>query len=228
MLPAFEYLKKERHLTDETIRQFHLAYCDGKGNIYSDSDFPDQSLELDYKFFDTALFPVCNVYGGMVGVSGRKLNYKSNADLKYVNTVYQKTDHLYGLSVTLAECIKENKVYVVEGNVDTLMMYQSGVKNVVGMLGSTLSITQLSILSRFVDEVLLVPDGDTAGEKLIERITGRSGKKGLIQKFPKLALSFSHVKLPLFFDPDKFLRERGRDEFFKLEVIKLNSNGRSS
>lgn len=224
MLPGFKYLKTERQLSDETIRKFHLAYCDGKGNIYSDMDFPSKSLELDYKFYDTALFPICNLYGELVGVSGRKLNYKTNMDLKYVNTVYQKTDHLYGLSTTLMDCVRENRAYIVEGNVDTVMMYQHGIKNVVGMLGSTLSITQLAILSRFVDEIYLVPDGDTAGEKLIERVIGTDRKKGLVSKFPQLALQFYQVKLPTFFDPDKFLREKGREEFLKLEVLKLNKH----
>lgn len=223
MLPAFEYLQKERQLTEETIRKFHLGYCDDKGNIYADTDFPSKDLELDYKFHGTALFPVCNLYDELIGVSARKLNYKTNVDLKYVNTVYQKTDHVYGLNVTLNECAKANKVYVVEGNVDTLMMYQSGIKNVVGMLGSTLSLTQLTILSRFVDEILMVPDGDTAGDKLIERIVGKPGKKGLLAKYNTLNLSFSQVQLPRFFDPDKFLRERGRDEFLKLDIVKLNS-----
>lgn len=223
-LLGFHYLQVERQLDNETIRKFHLGYCDKDRNIYADMDAPYKSLELDYKFQNSALFPIFNLYGDLIGVSARKLDYKSNLDLKYVNTVYPKTDHVYGLSLTLPDCVKANRAYVVEGNIDTAMMYQHGFRNVVGMLGSNLSITQLTILSRFVDEIYLVPDGDTAGEKLIERLMGDGRKKGLVNKFPQLTTQFYQVKLPAYFDPDKFLREKGHDEFQKLEVIKLNKH----
>lgn len=223
MLPGFDYLKTERQLTEDSIRKFHLAYCDEAGNVYADTDAPYDSLDLDYKFKGTVLFPICNLYGELVGVSGRKLNYRSNIDLKYVNTVYPKMDHVFGLSVSLPDCIRENKVYVVEGNVDTVMMYQAGIRNVVGMLGGTLSATQICILSRFVDEVLIVPDGDTAGDSIIERVVkSKPGKKSLMEKCSQMNIAFSQVVLPRFFDPDKFMRERGLNEFLKLEVRKLN------
>lgn len=222
MLPGFEYLKNERHLTDESIRKFHLGYYDAVGNIYADTDAPYTDWE-DYKFKNTALFPICNLYGDLIGVSGRNLNYHTNKDLKYVNTVYKKMDHVFGLNVSLPDCIRENRVYIVEGNVDTVMMYQAGVKNVVGMLGGSLSATQICILSRFVDEILIVPDGDTAGDAIIERtVKSKPGKKSLMEKCSQMNVGFSHVVLPRFFDPDKFMREKGLNEFLKLEVIKLN------
>ena len=146
MLPGFDYLKGERHLTDETIRKFHLGYCDARGNIYSDTDFPVKDLELDYKFYNTAFFPIFDLYGSMIGVSARNLLYKTKADNKYVNTVYSKSSHLYGLNETYKDCFAANSAYIVEGNVDTMTLYQHGITNVVGMLGSALSITQLTLL----------------------------------------------------------------------------------
>lgn len=223
---AFEYLRKERQLTDETIRTFHLGYCDQGLNIYGDTEFPGKNLELDYKFEGTVLFPIFNLYNDLIGVSARKLNYNSKVDLKYVNTVYPKTEHLYGLNITWPYCLKERKVYVVEGNVDTLMMYQHGIKNVVGMLGSTIRATQLCLLGRFVDEIIFVPDGDTAGEKLIEKLLKKG--KGLIDKYYNLEVGFSYVKLPPYFDPDKFLREKGQEQFFKLDVVKLKNSRQPS
>lgn len=217
MLPGFDYLKNQRKLTSDTIRQFHLAYCDKDGIIYADTLFPSQSLNIDYRFNNSVLFPICNLYNELIGISARKLDYDAKKDLKYINTVYPKTEHLYGLNVTHEHCFAERRAYIVEGNVDTLMMYQAGVKNVVGMLGSNISITQLSILSRFVDEITFVPDGDDAGQKMLSKLSDL--RKSILNKYKNLDLSFSAVRLPSWYDPDKFLREHTKEDFLKLEVV---------
>lgn len=217
MLPGFDYLKNTRKLTSDTIRAFHLAYCDKDGIIYADTKFPSQSLTIDFRFNNSILFPISNVYNDLVGISARKLDYDTKKDLKYVNTIYPKTDHLYGLNVTKEYCFSARRVYIVEGNVDTLMMYQAGVKNVVGMLGSNISITQLSILSRFVDEITFVPDGDEAGQKMLSKLADL--RKSILNKYKNLELSFSAVRLPSGYDPDKYLKEHTKEDFEKLEVV---------
>jgi len=236
MLPGFEYLLNKRNLTKESIKAFHLGYCDEKGFIYVDTDFPDKSLKLDYKFKNSVIFPICDVYNNLIGVSARKLDYETNKDLKYVNTVYPKTDHLYGLNLTWQECLKTRIAYVVEGNMDAIITYQYGIKNVVGMLGSALKIHQVCLLSRFVDHIIIVPDGDDAGGHLINRLTGKeisliSGKKrslsekrALIQKYHNLDIEFSYLKLPSGYDPDKYLFEFGKENFMKLPLVSLNDS----
>ncbi len=230
MLSGFDYLLKTRGLTKEVIRTFHLGYCDNDNNIYVDTQFPSTTLTLDYKFKESVIFPINNVYGDMIGVSARKLNHKTNQDLKYVNTVYPKTDHLYGLNVTWKDCVKERKAYVVEGNVDTLIMYQFGIKNVVGMLGSSLKIKQVTLLSRYVDEIILVPDGDTSGNNLIKKLVDGSlrGKPkehlALLKKYHNLDIKFTHLQLPEGYDPDKFLFEKGKEALLNLPKISLNAS----
>lgn len=217
MLPGFSYLKDSRHLTSEVIRTFHLAYCDPSGYIYADTNFPSKSLSLDPRFNNSVLFPICNLYNDLIGVSARKLDYETKKDLKYVNTVYSKTDHLYGLNVTYERCFEKREAYVVEGNVDTLMMYQAGLQNTVGMLGSNIAITQLCLLSRFVDKVIFVPDGDDAGQKMLAKLDNL--KKSVLGKYKNLELSFGAVRLPNGYDPDKFLQTYSKEDFLKLEVV---------
>jgi DNA primase len=236
MLPGFDYLLNKRRLTKESIKAFHLGYCDSNGYIYVDTDFPDQSLKLDYKFKNSVLFPICDAYNKLIGVSARKLDYETNKDLKYVNTVYPKTDHLYGLNITWPYCLKERTAYVVEGNMDAIIMYQYGIKNVVGMLGSALKLNQVCLLSRFVDRIIIIPDGDDGGGYLINRLTGKevaliSGekrkineKRALIQKYHNLDLDFSYLQLPKGYDPDKYLFEFGKDSLMKLPIISLNES----
>jgi DNA primase len=227
MLRGFEYFKNERQLNDDSINAFNLGYCDDDGSIYIGSSYTGKPIDFGkhvVQFKNTALFPIFDMYGDLIGVSGRNLNYQNKDDLKYVNTIYNKTEHLYGLNLAWKYAVSENRLYVVEGNVDTVMMYQHGFRNTVGMLGSTLRVPQLCLMARFVDEVYLVPDGDTSGNKLIERLWNPYKlNKSLLNKYQNLDTKFFHVKLPTYYDPDKFLREKGAEEFKKLEVVELNS-----
>lgn len=213
---GFDYLKKERHLTEDTIKTFRLGYYDSIGNIYTNYDLTSVLSQLDQKFVNSVLFPIFDVYDNLIGISARKLNYNNSFDMKYVNTIYSKTQHLFGLNITWKDCLKQNKVYVVEGNIDVLMTYQSGIRNVVGMLGSVLKLTQLCLLSRFVKNVVLVPDGDKVGQKFLEKMNTIQ----LFKKYPNLDLNFSVVTLPEGYDPDKFLYEKGKDAFLLLETKK--------
>jgi DNA primase len=211
MIAGLKYLKENRHLTDETIQTFQLGYCDANSTIYEWSNFSQTGLTLsDPRFKNTALFPIFDLYGDLIAVSGRALS--ADVQPKYINTVYPKTNHLFGLNITWPECLKTKTVYVVEGNVDTMMMYQAGIKNVVGMLGSNLTAKQLCLLSRFAEKIVLVPDGDNAGEKFLEKI-----KAVIPKKYNNFDVKFSMIQLPKGYDPDKFLFENGKDALLNLE-----------
>ncbi|MEE9214891.1 MAG: toprim domain-containing protein [Thermodesulfobacteriota bacterium] len=216
---GIDYLFTKRYLDFDVIEKFKLCYCDEYGDFitrgvdnYLDFTMP----KIDPRFYDSAIFPIFDLYGKVIGVSARSLS--DTNDLKYINTVYTKGRHLYGLNLTWYDCLQKRKVYVVEGNVDVVRMYQAGVKNVVGMLGSTLSVTQLAVLSRFVDEVIFVPDGDKAGAKFLERVAiGTPNRKSLTSKHTNLNLRFSLIKLPEGLDPDSFLNDHTAEDLFKLE-----------
>jgi DNA primase len=214
MLEGFKYLKETRKLTDETILKFHLGYCDPHGVIYIDSEFPEKDLKLDPRFSYTALFPIFDIYGTVIGVSARALDKR---DLKYVNTVYPKTEHLYGLNVAWRECLRLNKVYIVEGNVDVIRLHQCGIKNVVGMLGSAVRERQLTLLSRFVENIIVVPDGDDAGRKTLAKIENNNDIR------EKLKINISVLTLPNGYDPDTYLLSHSAEEFYKLEKTTISS-----
>jgi DNA primase len=212
MTPGHHYLINERHLTEETVKTFHLAYKSLEGHLYCDSDFPAGTLDLDPRFNGRVWFPIFDMYNNLIGISARILIQRAT-DPKYINTVYPKANHLFGLNVSWKECLRTKTAYVVEGNVDMIRLYQAGIKNVVGMLGSNLTETQLCLLSRFVKKVVLVPDGDTAGEKFLDKFTKAIDRK----KFSNFDLTFTQVHLPIGYDPDKFVFEKGKAGFEELE-----------
>jgi len=214
-LQAFKYLIDERQLTPETIRTFHLAHRDGRGTTYVDADMPEPFPELDFRFNNASLFPIFNLYGKCIGVSARPFNPGPNLP-KYCNTSYEKAEHLYGLNVSWKDLIKEKTVFVVEGNVDVLMMHQKGIKNVVGMLGSNFSVVQLGLLLGFVERVVFCPDGDMAGLNFMEKT-----KNTLLKRYKDVPMSFSFLMLPMGHDPDSYLKKFSKEEFLALPQVNV-------
>jgi DNA primase len=214
MISGFQYLIEKRHLTEETVRAFHLGYLSPKGDLYADPKCPELVKELtkkDFRFRDTVLFPIFDMYGDVIAVSARLMVPKEGHP-KYVNTIYEKASHLYGLHLAWPEILRSRKVYVVEGNVDVLQMHQHGLTNTVAMLGSNLSVKQVALLSRFADEIVLVPDGDEAGVKVLEKF-----RKLVPKRYSDTHLKFSYVPLPDQLDPDTYLSKCGMAELQKLE-----------
>jgi len=213
ILSGFKYLVENRKLTEQTIRTFGLSYVDLNGEVYAPADYQGTLPTMDKRFYNSTLFPIQSVYGETVGISCRPLG---SSQTKYINSNYDKAKHLYGLFQVYKECLKEKSCYVVEGNIDTLMMYQCGIHNVVGLLGSAFSFTQLCLLSRFVKKLVIVPDGDLAGSKIVERL-----KKAMDKKFYDSDLEFFHVQLPMGFDPDNYLKKFSKEDFLSLPENKL-------
>lgn len=111
---------------------------------------------------DRLLFPIRNVYGDFLAWQGRALD--PTVTPKYWHQSFVKTDHLYGLYENLSEIITLDQVYIVEGNIDVLTMWQCGYP-AVALMGSTLSDTQCLLLRRYCSRFVLCVDNDPAGEK---------------------------------------------------------------
>lgn len=124
---------------------------------------PTQNFDF---FRDRLMFPVLGAGGSVLGFSGRLLDPEAT-ERKYVNSpenpVYHKSETLYGLPVARAAMRRNDRVILVEGNVDVVGMYQAGYAETVAPLGTALTERQVLILRRFVREVVLTYDGDAAG-----------------------------------------------------------------
>ncbi len=69
---------------------------------------------------------------------------------------------LYGLDKAKVDIKKKGAVFV-EGQVDVLTAYQSGITNVVASSGTALTAAQLRIISRYTKEIIFCFDSDEAG-----------------------------------------------------------------
>ncbi len=205
-----EYLTNKRKLSEVTIQTFELGWYAGNSNeAYFESDNQDligMVEQLDWRFEDCILFPVYNLYGGIMAISARPL-IKKEKDPRFINTVYIKGDTLYGLHKTWKHILKEGKAFVVEGNFDMLTLYDKGIRNVVALLGSNFSFTQLCLLLRFTDSIIIAADADEAGDKLTKRIR---------ETLDSRRISYEVMQLPEGSDPDSYVNENGKNEFLNL------------
>lgn len=175
------YLYK-RKVTPEAIKAFYLGYAIDKGTDFTDAALK-KGFSLDIlkatgltgsnqqggnydKFRGRVIFPIVNTAGKTVAFGGRDLK---GSPAKYINSpeseVYSKSKELYGIFQAKGEMVRENKVYLVEGYLDVIGFWQSGIKNVVASSGTALTDGQIALIHRFTDNVTLIYDGDAAGIK---------------------------------------------------------------
>lgn len=206
----FDYLTVNRGLTPETILTFNLGWINEQGEGWLESN--EQEIEglqnfVEWRFQDCIVFTIFDLYKNLVALSVRPF-YKDEEGSKYINNSYSKGDHLYGLHITHEAILKENKAYVVEGNFDMLSMWQSGIKNVVAVLGSNLTFRQMCLLLRLCEDIVVMGDGDGGGRKFVERS---------VEMLKERKVKSRGIVLPKDEDPDSYIRKYGKEAFLKLE-----------
>ena len=126
------------------------------------------------RFQARVMFPIHNQVGKVVAFTGRVFPWNDNPNVgKYVNSpetpIFQKSKVLYGFYKTKAEIRREHKAVLVEGQMDLIMAWQDGVKNIVATSGTAMTNDHLILLSRLADELILSFDSDEAGQAAAER-----------------------------------------------------------
>ena len=188
---AKEYLKK-RGLADETIVEFELGYAVGgemltlhllkKGfdvNDIARAGLAGKGASGMYRdrFHGRIMFPIMNHVGKTVAFTGRIFELspgmKEDDVAKYLNSpetpVFNKSKILYGLNKTKNDIARTRTAVLVEGQMDFLMVWQGGVKNVTAVSGTALTQFHLERLRRLADTIVLMFDNDDAGLKALER-----------------------------------------------------------
>ena len=152
------------------------------------------------------MFPVHNISGRVVAFGGRTLRTDGKV-AKYQNSpeseIYSKTRELYGLYFAKKAIQQQGFAIMVEGYTDVISMHQAGVENVVASSGTSLTIEQIRLLSRFTRNITVIYDGDSAGVKATMRGIDMILKEGMNVRI---------VSLPVEHDPDSFARAHTADE----------------
>jgi DNA primase len=161
------------------------------------------------RFRGRIMFPIHNDVGEVIAFSGRVLE-KEAEGAKYLNSpetpLFRKGRVLFGLHKTKRGLIEANCAIVCEGQLDLITVFEAGINNVVAPQGTAFTEDQARILKRFVNEVVLCFDADTAGHKAAERSLDALLQNNLIVRV---------AEMPAGEDPDSMIRHRGKGEFEK-------------
>ena len=189
-----------------------LNYMSGKG--YQEDQLVRAGLlsASRGKYYDRfrgrVIFPIINTRGKVLGFGGRIL---SDGQPKYLNSpespVFSKRNNLFGLNLTRKEIADSDCAIIVEGYMDMVSLYQSGVKNVAATLGTALTGAQCRLISRYTKNIILSYDADNAGRNAALRGIEVIRKAGLNAR----VLHVTDGK-----DPDEYVRKYGRDAFLDL------------
>ncbi len=169
------------------------------------------------RFRDRLLCPVFQLTGGVAGFGGRILG---DGQPKYLNTdktlLFDKSRLLFGLYQNREAIRKARRALVVEGNFDLLSLAAAGIDIAVAPLGTALTQQQVRLLKGYVDEVILLFDGDAAGRKAAMRC---------LPLFLAEMVEVRVAVLPEGEDPDSFVRAVGRQGVEKVvaEAQELSS-----
>lgn len=214
--PALTYAKS-RQLNKETIQNFQIGYAPDDWNALSHflvkKNFTAAELkkaglvgqkEGRSSIYDLyrgrLMFTICDAQGNPVGFTGRVLS--DDHTPKYLNTpgtvLYDKGRIIFGLHLAKEAIRQHDVVVLVEGNMDVVSSHQAGVRQVVAVSGTALTVDQLKILSRLTKNINICFDADAAGLRATERA---------IELSQNLGINLSMVRLPAGKDPDDLIKK---------------------
>lgn len=173
---ALAYLES-RQISTDSLKEFGVGFASkrislqklmaSKGVTAADL----QRAGSPEKFFDRIIFPIYDVLGNVIAFTGRSLG---DVQPKYLNSpetqLFSKSRVLYGLHLAKAGIKKEDRVILVEGQLDVIALHQAGVTEVVASSGTAVTEQQLQILSKYTQNFVLGFDGDAAGVSTTEKV----------------------------------------------------------
>jgi DNA primase len=209
----------ERGLTLETIKTFKIGLSSAgwedlikkvKSQKYSNEVIEKSGLftKSDKGIFDRfrnrIMFPIFNQSGKVIAFGGRTLDKDEPA--KYLNSpetpLYHKSDVLYGLHLSRQAIREKGEVFLVEGYMDFIQLYQAGIENVVAASGTALAERHVQQIKKFTNRVHLTYDGDQAGTDAAIR-AGYLLYQGSVEPLV--------VQVPKGMDPDDWIRKNGAE-----------------
>ncbi len=222
--PAQEYIKM-RQFNRKTLEDFKLGYSLNfkeiidylKSQGFSLQEMKQAGIvqEKNGYFYDVfagrLMFPIFNSFGECVGFSARVLGQADFA--KYINTaetlLFKKGRVVYGIDLVkkLKQQGKLDKIIIVEGQIDVIAMHKAGFNNTVACMGTALTKENAHELKKLSNNVVLMFDGDTAGQKATYRSIDILREEGFSVK---VAL------MPEKLDPDEILKAQGSQKISEI------------
>jgi DNA primase len=232
-----DYLIK-RGLKKNIIEEFKLGFVPWKNDFYNQltKKYSEEDINLAglyYKhdktgkyidrFNSRIVFPVNNIAGDTIAFGGRIFKEKENKLAKYINSpeteFYKKGSMIFNLDKAKSSRSETDEVIIVEGYMDVVSLYSSGIKNVIANSGTALTERQINLIWKFFPNPIICLDGDVSGQRAALRIAEKLFSE--ISEDNKVYFS----AMPDGHDPDDFVKKNGRESFLSLmkdkQIIQL-------
>ena len=211
---------QKRGLSKGTLTRFGIGFAPNSWNSlcdamlakgYTEEELKDAGLvsvsqkngRIYDRFRNRLMFPIIDVRGNVIGFGGRVMD---DSTPKYLNSpetiIFNKRKNLFALNISKKS--KLGYLILVEGYMDAIALHQYGFDCAVASLGTSLTEEHAALLSRYTEQVVLIYDGDDAGQNATKRAIPMLEKAGLQVK----VLQMRDAK-----DPDEYLRKFGADKF---------------
>ena len=223
---ALDYLLK-RGLNKNIIEEFKLGYVPWKNNFYenllkkySEDDIiltglyykNDKTGKYTDRFNSRVIFPVNNLSGDTIALGGRIIRESKLA--KYINSpeteFYKKGNMIFNLDKAKDLRSETDEVIIVEGYMDVVSVYASGIRNVIANSGTALTERQIILIWKFFTNPIICLDGDESGQKAAFRIAEKLFP--LINEKNKIHFSI----MPDGKDPDDYVKQNGKNKLINL------------
>ena len=209
---------QKRGMPKSTLTKFGIGFAPNswnglvdamKAKGYTDQELKDAGLVSEKngriydRFRNRLMFPIIDVRGNVIGFGGRVMD---DSTPKYLNSpetiIFNKRKNLFALN--LAKKSKLGYLILVEGYMDAVALHQYGFDCAVASLGTSLTQEHAVLLSRYTEQVVLIYDGDEAGQNATRRAIPMLEAAGIQVK----VLRMHDAK-----DPDEYLKKYGAAKF---------------
>jgi DNA primase catalytic core len=206
--PRGKYLNLLTNLVEESVLQdLELLYTKEVYDAYTPRVFPVCFFE-----HHPLIMPYRDVYGHIVAVVGRSLLSDQEREtlgiVKYKNTHFTKGNHLFGLFEAKPQILREDCVYIVEGQFDVIKAFEKGLQNVVALGSANMTASQLALACRYTNNLTLLLDNDSAGDTGRQRVSSKYGSLAKIRNDFRLP--------PPSKDLDEWFSANNTEDFFRL------------
>ena len=223
---ALTYLKK-RGLKKNIIDEFKIGYVPWKNDFYNNLSkiYSKEEINLTglyYKnekiskytdrFNSRIIFPVNNLSGETIAFGGRVI--KETKFAKYINSpeteFYKKGSTIFNLDKAKDCRSASSEVIIVEGYLDVISVYATGIRNVISNSGTALTERQINLIWKFFTSPIICLDGDDSGQKAAIRIAEK------LFPFINTENKIYFSVLPDGNDPDDYIKQNGKDNFLSV------------
>lgn len=214
---ARDYLL-DRGINDKVIKEFDIGLSSSDNNALSktliDKGFllPDlviNGLSNGDKdtFIDRVIVPIRDEQGRPIAFGGR-IYKKGSTQAKYLNSketpIFKKGETIFNIDKAALALKNTNYLIINEGYMDVIQSYANGIRNVIALMGTSLTKEQADLIKKYTSNVILCLDGDNPGIKAVMSVYNMLEEKGF---------NTAIIILPEGLDPDEYLRKYGKDKY---------------